>query len=26
MATPWGRMRKNPNVKVDVEALHKAWY
>jgi TRAP-type C4-dicarboxylate transport system substrate-binding protein len=26
MATPWGRMRKNPNVKVDVEALRKAWY
>jgi TRAP-type transport system periplasmic protein len=26
MATPWGRMRKNPNVKVNVDELKKAWY
>lgn len=26
MKTPWGRMRKNPKVIVDVDALRKAWY
>jgi TRAP-type C4-dicarboxylate transport system substrate-binding protein len=26
MKTPWGRMKNNANVKVDVEALRKAWY
>jgi TRAP-type C4-dicarboxylate transport system substrate-binding protein len=26
MQTPWGRMRKNPNVHADVDALKKAWY
>jgi len=26
MATPWGRMRKNPNIKISVDALRKAWY
>jgi TRAP-type C4-dicarboxylate transport system substrate-binding protein len=26
MKTPWGRMAKNDKIKIDVEALKKAWY
>jgi len=26
MATPWGRMKKNPNIKISVDELKKAWY
>jgi TRAP-type C4-dicarboxylate transport system substrate-binding protein len=26
METPWGRMRKNPDVKIDVDKLKMAWY
>jgi TRAP-type transport system periplasmic protein len=26
MATPWGRMKKNRNIKISVDALKKAWY
>ena len=26
MQTPWGRMRKNPNVKINVDELRKAWF
>jgi TRAP-type C4-dicarboxylate transport system substrate-binding protein len=26
MATPWGRMKKNPNIKISVDELKRTWY
>jgi len=26
MKTPWGRMKENPNIHIDVDQLKKAWY